>query len=178
MDYQEKKTIALIFSEIVIISAYCLNAYLNYQQFGQEILGDLNFWAKRMLIFFVIGIAATIIILIIFHILLAISIEAKKEYKKTKGRSNIDCHNEKNSSYEQEEDDYDFLSFEDERDKLIALKANRIAFVFVGISFVTGLFTLLLNIQPAIMLNIVYLSFMIGALLESLMQLYFYRRGI
>lgn len=176
MEYQEKKTIVLITSGILLILAYCISAYLSYQQLGQEVLGDLGFWAKRMLIFIAIGIVGIIIIQIIFHILLAISSEIAKEVRKHKPLkvgSNSKAEDDK-----EEVDDYDMPGFEDERDKLIKLKGNSIAYTCVGAGFMMGLVSLLIKMEPAIMLNIFYLSFMISTVIGSFVELHYYKRGI
>ena len=67
---------------------------------------------------------------------------------------------------------------EDEMDRLIDLKSNRIGFFFAGSGFVAGLVSLVLDFSPVVMLNIVFISFSAGSLLEGFTQLYYYRRGI
>lgn len=67
---------------------------------------------------------------------------------------------------------------EDEMDKLINLKSMRNGYIVVGAGFVASLITLVLQAPPAVMLNIVFVSFMLGSLFEGFSQLYFYRRGI
>ena len=67
---------------------------------------------------------------------------------------------------------------EDEMDKLIGLKAMRISFAVVGIGFIAALVSLVLNYSPAVMLNIMFVSFGIGSMVEGITQLYFYRRGV
>jgi hypothetical protein len=65
----------------------------------------------------------------------------------------------------------------DERDQLIELKSMRIGFVASSIGFIIGLISLALNYSPVVMMNIVFLSFGIGSLLDGCIQLYLYRRG-
>ena len=62
--------------------------------------------------------------------------------------------------------------------KLIQLKSMRIGFAFAGIGFGLSLGAVLLNYSPIIMVNIIFLSFSLGSVLEGFVQLYYYRRGI
>ena len=66
----------------------------------------------------------------------------------------------------------------DEMDKLIELKSLRIAFALSGIGFIAALVSLVLNYPPSVMLNIIFLSFTIGSMIEGMVQLYFYKRGV
>ena len=44
-------------------------------------------------------------------------------------------------------------------DNLIELKSMRIGFIVVGIGFVAALVSLILNYSPAVMINIMFVSF-------------------
>lgn len=153
MYYQEKKVIAMIVSGLGVLIAYCLYAYGQVQGGATDLGQDLHFWATTMLFFIVIGIIAAIIIQIVFHFINAVVNHI------TTG------------------DDED-PAIEDERDRLIALVAIRNFAVIVGIGFVIGLITLVMRKPPALMLNIVFLSFQAGSLFEGFSQLYLYRRGV
>ncbi|MCX8129733.1 MAG: hypothetical protein N3I35_06505 [Clostridia bacterium] len=165
MSYQEKRTIVSIITGLLIFGAYCIYTYGKWQS-GVIAADDMKFWASTMLVFIGIGIAAAIVIQIVFHILLSIAITIKesvmngkcddKEIEKTIGAEMVT----------------------DEMDKLIELNSMRIAFVVVGIGFVAALFSQIFSYSIAVMLNIMYLSFYAGSLLEGFVQLYFYRRGI
>lgn len=165
MSYQEKRTIVSVITGLLILGAYCIYTYGKYQS-GLIAADDMKFWAGTMLIFIAIGIVATIVIQIVFHILLSIAIAVQekvrngkcdgKEIEKTIGAEMIT----------------------DEMDKLIELKSMRIAFVVGGVGFIAALVSQVFNYSPAVMLNIMFLSFSGGSLLEGFVQLYFYRRGI
>jgi hypothetical protein len=165
MSYQEKKTVVSIVSGVLVLAAYCIYAFGQYQA-GAAAPGDLKFWAGAMLIFIGIGIAASIIIQIVFHILLSIAIAASK---KIQNEQCDDTTIEKSIKAEM---------VEDEMDRLIEMKSMRVGFIFAGIGFVAGLLSLIFNYPPAVMLNIIFLSFSGGSLLEGFTQLYFYRKGI
>jgi hypothetical protein len=165
MSFQEKRTIVSLLTEAVILAAYCIYAFNQYAS-GAVTPDDLEFWAATMLIFIGIGIVAAIVIQIVFHILTSIFIAVRE---KVQDRESNDADIDKAINAEM---------VEDEMDKLIELKSMRFGFVLCGIGFVAGLISLVLQFPPALMLNILFISFSIGALLEGAAQLFYYRRGI
>lgn len=193
MSYKEKQTIVSILSGILVLIAYIFYA-LNKTQSGVASPDDLKFWATAILTFIVIGIVAAIIIQIIFHILLSISIAVKSEVQKEIQKEiqnkiqdkiqyeiNTENHNETKHSKLDDLDIEKTISLEmveDEMDKLIELKAMRIGFAIAGIGFVLSLVSLVLDYAPAVMLNIAFFSFSIGSMIEGIIKLYFYKRGV
>jgi hypothetical protein len=165
MSYQEKKTIVSIIIGALVLAAYTFYVVGQYQS-GAVAPGDLNFWAKTILIFIGIGVVASIIIQILFHILLSISIAIQK---KIQNEACDDQEIEKSIGAE---------IIEDEMDKLIELKSMRVGFFLAGIGFIAALVSLVLNYSPVVMLNIMFGSFWMGSLLEGFTQLYFYRKGL
>jgi uncharacterized membrane protein YjjP (DUF1212 family) len=168
MFYQEKKTIASIISGFLVLAAYIIYGISKYQQAGPNLLNDLKFWAAAMLVAIVGGIVVTILFQIALHIILAAADEVAKEVSnKTKRPAAVDACEE-----------LEMENVEDEMDKLIALKAMRNAYAVVGIGFIASLVSLYVEKPPAIMLNIIFISFILGSLFEGFSQLYFYRKGI
>ncbi len=165
MSYQEKKTITSILTGALVLAAYCIYAFGKHQP-GAGTSSDLKFWAMTMLIFIGIGVAASIVIQIVFHILLSISIAVKGKIQ------NQDLDDK------EIEKQIDAEMVEDEMDKLIELKSNQIGFILAVIGFVAGLVTLAFGNPPAVMLNILFISFSAGSLLEGFAQLYYYRKGL
>jgi hypothetical protein len=165
MSYQEKRTIFTVLTGLVLLIAYGVYTYGKVQS-GYNGVEDLRFWATTMLVFIGIGIVLTIIGQIIFHILMAISIAVKEKV------NSADC------SDEQIEKSINSSMVTDEMDKLIELKSMRIGFFFAGVGFVVGLILLVLNYSPIVMLNLLYVSFSLGSLLEGLLQIYYYRKVI
>jgi hypothetical protein len=161
MSYQEKRTVTSMVLGASILAAYCIYAFGKYQS-GAVAAGDLKFWAATMLIFIGVGVVAMIIIQILFHILFAISIAVKEREldQKEIGKS------------------IDAAIVEDEMDKLIGLKSQRIGFVFAGIGFVAALVSLVLNAPAMVMLNILFISFNVGSLSEGVLSIYYYRKGV
>ncbi len=163
MSYQEKKTIVSVATGILILAAYCIYA------FGGAVMAaadGLKAWAVTILIFIGIGVVASIVIQIVFHILLSISIAVRKKIQDGEMDDK-----EVERSIERE-------MVEDEMDKLIGLKSMRVAFVIAGIGFIAALVSLVLGFSPAVMLNILFISFSAGAIIEGITQLYYYRKGI
>lgn len=165
MSYQEKRTLVSIISGIILLGAYCIYAYGKFQS-GAAAADDMKFWAGAMLVFIGIGAVAAIIIQILFHILLSVAIAVQKNVQSGKCD---DKEIEKTIKAEM---------VTDEMDKLIELKSTRIGFVVSGVGFVAALVLLVLSYSPAVMLNIMFISFIAGSILESFAQLYFYRRGV
>lgn len=163
MSYQEKKTIISLVTSLMLIAAYCLYAF---GKAGMEHLNDLQFWAKTILIFIGIGIVALIIIQIVFHILLAIS---KAVQQKMRDEAIDDKEFER--AFERE-------IVEDEMDKLIELKANKIGYSIMGLGFAAGLIAIAFGASGVVLLNILFLSTWLGSFIEGLMQVRYYRRGI
>lgn len=165
MTYQVKKTITAIISGVVVLGVYLFYAFGRYQS-GLLAPDDLKNWAQLMLIFIGVGIAATIVIQIIFHIMLSISIAIKENIK------NGGC------TDQEIENKIQFEIVEDEMDKLIELKSLRVGVIVAGVGFVISLIFLVLSYPPMLMLNIVFISFSFGSILEGFTKLYYYKRGI
>jgi hypothetical protein len=165
MSYQEKRTIVSIITGVFILGAYCIYAYGKYQS-GAIATDDMKFWAGTMLMFIGIGIAAAIVIQIVFHILLSVAIAIQEKVRNGKCD---DKEIEKTIGAEM---------VTDEMDKLIELKSMRIGFSVAGIGFVAALVSLILNYSFALMINVMFISFSTGSLLEGFTQLYFYRKGV
>lgn len=163
MSYQEKRTVVSVVSAVLLLAAYSI---YSFGKAGMANLDNLTFWAKTMLIFIGIGIVATIITQIVFHIALSVGMAIKQ---KLKDETCDDKEIEK--SIEQE-------MVEDEMGKLIALKAGKIGYSFVGFGFVAGLIALTLGASPVVMLNILFFASILGTIAEGLVQIRYYRRGV
>lgn len=163
MSYQEKKSIVSLVTGVLILAAYCIYAF---GKAGMEQLDNLQFWAKTILVFIGIGIVALIVILIVFHILLAVS---KAVQQKMSDASVDDKEIEKSIEREM---------VEDEMDKLIELKAGRIGYSAIGVGFIAGLIAVTLGASAVVLLNILFLSGSVGSIVEGIVQIGYYRRGV
>lgn len=148
MSYQEKKTIVSVATGLLVLAAYCLNVFTGLGAAP----ADLRGWAVTMLVFIGIGVAAAIVINIVFHIVLAVMGEVQK-------RKTID-------------------EREDEMDKLISMKSMRVGYAIVGFGFVASLLSIVLGFEAPVMLNIIFLSGGAASLTEGFVSLYFYRKGV
>ncbi len=165
MSYQEKRTIVSTLTGILILAAYCIYASNQYRA-GLIAPGDLKSWAVMILIFIGVGVAASIVIQIVYHILLSISVAIQR---KIENESTDDAQIEKSIQAQM---------VEDEMDKLIELKSMRVGFFLAGAGFIAAIVSLALNYPAVVMLNILFLSFLASGLLEGMVQLYYYRRGV
>jgi len=165
MSYHEKRAIVMSITGLAVLAAYCFYAFGQVQA-GMAAFEDLKFWARTILIFIGIGIAATIVIQIIFHILLSVSTAVSKHV-----REGVVDEKEIERSINAE-------MVEDEMNRLVELKASRVGYIFTGIGFVAGLIALLLNFQPAVLINSVFIAASLGTILEGFAQLFYYRRGV
>lgn len=165
MSYKVTKTIVSIVTGFLLMAAYGIYTFGKVQS-GAAAPDDLKFWATTILVYIGIGIAAMIVIQIIFHILLSIAMAVKEQVQTGK------CDDKAI------EKTLELDMVEDEMDKLIELKSMRISFAIVGFGFASALVSLVLDCSPAVMLNILFGSFAIGSWIEGFTQLYFYKKGI
>ncbi|MHB8070412.1 MAG: hypothetical protein ACYDHF_00470 [Candidatus Cryosericum sp.] len=165
MSYQSKKTITSMVGGALVLAAYCLYAFGRYSS-GVIAEGNLKFWAGTMLVFIGIGIVGLIVLQIVFHIALSIGVAVKERACDDK---EID---------KRIEATLEATVIEDEMDKLIELKSSQIGFGVASVGFVGALFLLVLGRSTAVMLNVIYLSFLVGSLIEGAASLYFYGKGI
>lgn len=165
MSYKIKRTILSLLTGIALLAFYCIYAFGKVNS-GAAAMDDMRFWAVTILLFIGIGVAAMIVIQIIFHILLSIATAVNEQIKTGT------CDDKK------VEKSIELEMVEDEMDKMIELKSTRIGFTVVGIGFVAALGSLVLNWAPAVMLNILFGSFAIGAMIEGVAHIYYYMKGI
>jgi len=165
MSYKVKNTIVSILTGVLLMAAYCIYAFRKVQ-LGAVAPDDMKFWATTILVFIGIGIAAMIVIQIIFRILLCIAMAVKDQVQNGK------CDDKKI------EKTLELEMVEDEMDKLIGLKSMRIGSSIAGIGFIAALAAIVLNYSPAVMLNILFLSFGASTLASGALSIYYYRKGI
>ena len=164
MSYQEKRILSSIGAGILVLAAYCLYAF-NPDRLASIAPGDLKQWATTMLIFIGIGVVFMIIIQIVFHILFSVSV-AVTETIRNGEKSEAAIESSINSEM-----------VEDERDRLIELKANRVGFAISGTGFIAALVSLVLGYSPVVMLNILFITLLAGSILEGFVRLFYYRSG-
>jgi len=163
MSYQEKKTLLSLVTSVLLMVSYCFYAF---GKAGMEHINDLQFWARTILIFIGIGIVALIILQIVFHILMAISKAIRQKL-----RDDVVDEEEIGRTMRVE-------TAEDEMDKIIEMKSNKFGYTIMGLGFVAGLIAIAFGASAVAMLNILFFSTWTGSLIEALMQIRYYRKGI
>lgn len=148
MTYQEKKSIVSLISAILIFGSFCLYMYPHYPKGGLEATETYRFWGSFVLILTLVSIVAHIIISIIFNIVFRITTNEKEP------------------------------SFEDELDKLIALKANRNSFFMFIIGFLLAMGSLVISQPSQLMFLILITSGFVSDVTGSVTKLYHYRKGV
>jgi hypothetical protein len=164
MSYQEKRTITMIITGMLLLSSFVLFAILRIQT-DPAILSDLKSWAKWMLIFIGGGIIAAILTQIIFHIAFAVSVAVVEE------RDHAGCEEGKVETILKRE------MVEDERDHTIELKSSYIGYAFAGFGFILGLILLAITGSAVYLLFALFGSFSLGSIVEGFVKLFLYRKG-
>lgn len=148
MSYREKENIINMLSGIVITAVYSWNIYQRHLAGRYDLTEDFGQWGKIFLVFIGVSIVARIIIYIVFHIINAIAT--------------------------QETD----IPDEDERDKLIKLKATRNShYVFSG-GFVLAIVGLSLGMAPYGIFIFFIASGLLSEIVDNGSQMYYYRKGV
>jgi VanZ family protein len=148
MDIKEKRILISLISSVLIMFFYVLYVYNRQIAGNPDILNDFRFWGKSFLILIPVGIVAQIIIQIGFAIFM--SATSKEE---------ID-------------------PIEDERDKLIELKAIKISHYLFLIGFMLAMGSLALGMKPWVMFVVLISSGFIASIVNEIARLYFYRKGV
>lgn len=145
---QEKLAYVALISFILIFVFYGLFMYHKYMDAGLTMTNDLQFWGKAFLILIPVIIVVEIIIHIIFAII------------------NKIVTNE------------DVPSISDERDKLIELKATRVAYHTGNVFFILAMVSLAVGMQPWVMFVILVASCLASSCASAISKIYMYRKGI
>ncbi len=148
MSYREKENIVNIFSSILITPVYAWIIYLKQQAGTIDLTDDFQKWGIIFLIFAGVSIVARIIIYIIFHIINAIATREEK------------------------------IPAEDERDKLIKLKATRNSSYSFSIGFFMAIIALAMGMPSYWLFILFVISGVISELIDNGSQMYYYRKGV
>ncbi|MEP5613475.1 MAG: hypothetical protein ABJP45_14580 [Cyclobacteriaceae bacterium] len=148
MYYHEKKSILNIVSTLLIYGTYYWTVKQEYGQIVMSADEELQFWGKTMLLVIPIAIAGKIIVHIIFSITNRL---VTKE---------------------------DQPCFEDERDRLIALKSTRNSFFTFGFGFLLALGAIALGWPLQTMFVVMIVAGVLSDVFDNLSQLYFHQKGI
>jgi hypothetical protein len=148
MDQKERQIIVTIICLVVTAGWYALHVY-NKQIVGNvEIMNDFKFWGRSFLWLIPIAIIAQIVIHIIYAII------------------NRIVTNE------------DTPTINDERDKLIELKAIRISHWIFTFGFILAMGSLAFSLPPYVMFITLFASGFGASIISELAKLYYYKKGI
>ncbi|MNI62863.1 hypothetical protein D3C73_1181990 [compost metagenome] len=148
MSYQEKKIFVSIISSILIFTLYTLYAIKNAEEGSITSASDFSFWGSFILVLLPVSIVAKVIIHIVFVIFNKITTNE------------------------------DEPSFEDEFDKIIELKADRISLYVFFLGFILSMVPLVTDLPTYLtFLALIFFGFL-SDLLGRIAQLYFYRKGV
>jgi hypothetical protein len=148
MDVKEKRILISLVSSVLIMGFYAWYVYSRYIAGNPEILNDFSFWGKSFLILIPVAIITQIIIQIVFTI-----------YIHATSNEEID-------------------PIEDERDKLIELKAIKISHYIFITGFALAMGSLTLRMQPWVMFVVLISSGFVATVVNEVARLYFYRKGV
>jgi len=160
MSYQEKRSLLTIISGIVIVIVYSSYAWNQYQG-DTSLLTDATYWSRLILTFIAISAGIIIVLQILFHIFYSISIAIVER--------------ESNENVIEKKINAEFK--EDERDKIVGLKSMQVGYVVTGVGLIVSLTLLALEYEIGIMLNVLFLSAMLGSILEGFVQIFYYNRA-
>lgn len=170
MSYPQKRILVSVVSGLALLVAYAFFFFQNYQT--AEYASDMKPWAIAMLSFIGIAIVVMIIIQIVFHVLLSISIAVKEQIK------HVDMNGEVTKKVDDKMIDKKIKAemVEDERDKMIELKSLRVGYIISGTGIVAALIIIALGHSAIIMLNVLFVSCMLGSIIEGMFQFFYYAK--
>lgn len=148
MDIKEKRILISLISSVLILLFYAWYVYHKYIAGNPDVLNDFTFWGKSFLVLIPVAIVSQIIIQIIFAI-----------YIKITSNEEVD-------------------PIEDERDKLIELKAIKISHYIFIVGFMLAMGTLALGMKPWLMFVVLISSGFVASIVNEIARLIFYRRGV
>jgi hypothetical protein len=158
MSYNSKRTIVTLIAGFILIVGYIIYAIGG----SAPAPDDLKSWAIAMLVFIGIAVVLMIVVHILFHIAVAIGIAVKEQQRDDKTVGRIIAAE----------------MSEDERDKIINLKAYRIGYICAGIGFVAVLVALAFGLSAVVALHILFGASAVGSFAEGIASVYFYEKGV
>jgi Na+/H+ antiporter NhaD/arsenite permease-like protein len=148
MDQKERQIVVTLISTVLVIGLYVLYVYQKQVAGNIEILNDFRFWGKSFLWLIPVSIVALIVIHIIYAI---INRMVTKE---------------------------DIPTVDDERDRMIELKAIRVSHWIFTTGFICAMGVLAFGAKPTLMFIILFSSGFGASIISELVKLYYYRKGI
>lgn len=148
MLFRERENLVYLVSNIVVSTGYFLYIAQRYVALGLDPSNDFSFWGSAILVMVPVFVVTRIIIRIIFSIVNVIATQSEEP---------------------------DFL---DEFDKIVELKATQNFYHIFMFGFFVSIFTLVLDMPPFVMFNILMLTIIIAGIVGDVLRIIFYRRGV
>ena len=158
MTYNSRRNIIGMAAGILSVAAYIFYVTMGNAPAPE----DIRAWARLMLVFIGIGVAAQIVIQVIFHVVFAAGIAIKEHDQDGKKTEKI----------------IKASVIEDERDKLISLKSLRAGYICAGAGSMIALFVLAGGVSVVIALHMIVGSFAAGSLAEGFAGIILNERGV
>ena len=145
---QNEITVSLV-STLAVLAYYLVNIFQMLQRGGLNSAEVFRLWAVVIIATIILNIAGNIITNIVINIVHAIKTQKEEEVR----------------------------LIEDERDKLIGLKGDRVSYIAFSIGVFLSMLTFALGQPPLVMFSLIVFSSLMAEIFGDLSQFYFYRRG-
>jgi hypothetical protein len=145
---QNAITVSLV-STLVVLVYYLVNIFQMIQGAGLNSAEVFRLWAVVIIATIILNIAGNIITNIVINIVHAIKTQKEEEVR----------------------------LIEDERDKLIGLKGDRVSYIAFSIGVFLSMLTFALGQPPLVMFSLIIFFTMMAEILGDISQFHFYLRG-
>ena len=147
MSFQERQALVSLLSTLLLAVVFLVYVLPRYPAGNPYAAEVFHFWGLAVVILVPVSIAASIAVSIVFSIVYSMATREKAS------------------------------SFADERDKLIELRALRIALYVFTCGFFLAMGALALGMPPSVMFIVLMVSGYGSGMVGNLSQLYLYRKG-
>jgi hypothetical protein len=141
-------TVSLV-STLAVLAYYLVNIFQMLQGGGLNSAEVFRLWVVVIIATIILNVAGNIITNIVLNIVHAIKTQTDKEVR----------------------------MLEDERDKLIGLKGDRVSYIAFSIGVFLSMLTFALGQPPLVMFGLIVFSSLMAEILGDLSQFFYYRRG-
>lgn len=145
---QNEITVSLV-STLAVLAYYLVNIFRMLQGGGLSSAEVFRLWAVVIIATIILNIAGNIITNIVINIVHAIKTQKEEEVR----------------------------LIEDERDKLIGLKGDRVSYIAFSIGVFLSMLTFALGQPPLVMFSLIVFSSLMAEILGDVSQFFFYGRG-
>jgi hypothetical protein len=165
MTFKEKKSIVSILVSTLLIITYTIFTFVRYQG-GHLPLDNYQLWAITLLAFGGVYIISYILIHLIFYFVTSVSMAVKEQIKTGKA-CEIDLEQKIKTELN-----------EDEMDKIILLKAQRVSSIVTSFIIYIGVVLIALNLEIVLLLNMILLGGFLGNIAKDLTKIYYFKVGV